>query len=129
MSLVSTAFRVLRQQDAGKPLGNYSSRMWLFALWGCIGAAVNCGTEFVEASSRVKGWPWADPQGPGGGVYVVALAIKLGAGAATAAVLPESGLLPENVAVAFGIGACAPSIIKKLAQYVQGLLPPGGPSA
>lgn len=103
----------------------YSDTMWLYAVWGCIGAAVNCGLVFVEATTRVKGWPWVRPHGPGGGPYAAALLTQLGVGAATAAAVVGSGVISSNVLVAFGIGTATPVVVKKLSTYVQSVLPGG----
>lgn len=97
--------------------------MWLYAVWGCVGAAVNCGVIFVEASNRVKGWPWIAPAGPGGGVYAASVVVQLAAGAATSAAVIGSGLIGTNVLVAFGIGSGTPVVLKKLSTYVRSLLP------
>ncbi|GAA5100078.1 hypothetical protein [Nocardia iowensis] len=97
--------------------------MWLYAVWGCIGAAVNCGVVFVEASTRVKGWPWGQPEGPGGGVYAAAVVVQICTGAATSAAVLSSGLITPNILIAFGIGTGTPVVLKKLSFYVQSLLP------
>lgn len=100
--------------------------MSLYAVWGCVGAAVNCGVVFVEATRRAKGWPWARPKGPGGGPYAASVVVQLGIGAATASVVVGSGLIAANVAasgLAFGIGTATPVVVKKLSQYVESLLP------
>ncbi|MGK8489659.1 hypothetical protein [Nocardia asiatica] len=101
----------------------YRSGMWLYAVWGCVGAAVNCGVVFVEATRRVKGWPWVWPQGPGGGPYAASVLVQLGVGAATASVVLDSGVIAANALVAFGIGTATPVVVKKVSRYVQSLLP------
>ncbi|MFG3525070.1 hypothetical protein ACGF5S_32765 [Nocardia nova] len=97
--------------------------MWGYALWGCIGAAVNCGVVFIEATHRVKGWPWVWPLGPGGRPYAVSVVMQLGIGAATAAAVQGSGLITDSILVAFGIGAASPVVVKKVSRYAQSLLP------
>lgn len=97
--------------------------MWLYAVWGCVGAAVNCGVVFVEATRRVKSWPWVWPKGPGGGPYAAAVLVQLGVGAATASAVLGSGLIADNTLVAFGIGTATPVVVKKVSRYVQLLLP------
>ena len=100
--------------------------MWLYAVWGCVGAAVNCGVVFVEATRRAKGWPWVRPKGPGGGPYAASVVVQLCIGAATAAGVVDSGLIVANVAangLAFGIGTATPVVVKKLGQYIESLLP------
>ncbi|WP_063016343.1 hypothetical protein [Nocardia nova] len=107
-------------------LAAYRWGMWLYAVWGCIGAAVNCGVVFLEASKRVKGWPWVAPRGPGGGPYAASIVVQLGIGAATAAGVLGSGLIAANVAangLAFGIGTATPVVVKKIGQYVESLVP------
>ncbi|MFD6396973.1 hypothetical protein [Nocardia sp. NPDC060249] len=97
--------------------------MWLYAVWGMVGAAVNCGLVFLEATQRSKGWPWARPEGPGGVIYAVSIAIQLLIAGATASVVLGSGLVAPNILVAFGIGTGTPVVVKKLSAYVQSLLP------
>ncbi|MCX4097910.1 hypothetical protein [Nocardia sp. alder85J] len=100
--------------------------MWLYAVWGCVGAAVNCGIIYVEATRRVKGWPWSKPHGPGGGPYAVSILVQLGIGAGAAAGIVDSGLIVTNVAasgLAFVIGTATPVVVKKVSQYVEALLP------
>lgn len=96
--------------------------MWLYALWGCLGAAANCGVVFVEASRRVKGRPWERPVGPGGGVYVSSVCIELFVAAVATGALSTTTLVNSGI-IAFGIGAGAPSIVKKSAQQALALLP------
>ncbi|MFD1047369.1 hypothetical protein ACFQ1S_18385 [Kibdelosporangium lantanae] len=96
--------------------------MWQYALWGLVGAAANVGVVFLEASTRVKGWPWQSPKGPGGGVYAVSIFIHLGIATATTAALATTTIIVSNF-VAFGIGAAAPVVVKKMARYAESLLP------
>src|SRR5882757_9076320 len=96
--------------------------MWQDALWGLIGAASNIGVVFLEASRRVKGWPWACPKGPGGDVYAVMIIIQLGIASATTAAVSTTGIV-ANPFIAFGMGAAAPVVVKKVAKYVESLLP------
>lgn len=95
---------------------------WQYAVWGLVGGAANCGVVFLEASGRVKGWPWARPHGPGGGVYLVSILVHLGVAAATAAAL-AAGAIVSNSLIAFGIGAGAPVVVKKVAAYAETFLP------
>ncbi|MBB5801254.1 hypothetical protein F4560_001022 [Saccharothrix ecbatanensis] len=90
--------------------------MWQYALWGLVGAASNCGVVFLEASRRVKGWPWARPRGPGGGVYAASILVHLGLGALTAGALADS-LIVTNSFVAFGTGVAAVALVKKAGSY------------
>lgn len=99
-----------------------SAADWVLTLWGVLGAAANLGVVFLEASRRVKGWPWARPQGPGGGVYAVSVVVQLGIAGATTAAVSTTGIA-ESGFIAFGMGAAAPVVIKKLARYVQSLVP------
>jgi hypothetical protein len=92
------------------------------ALWGVLGAAANLGVVYVEASRRVKGWPWARPHGPGGGVYAASIVVQLGIAAVTTAAVTTAGIAVTGF-IAFGFGATAPVVIKKLSAYAQGLVP------
>jgi hypothetical protein len=101
------------------------SWVWQYALWGLVGAAANRAVLVLEAAQRVKGWPWGQPQGPGGGVYVVSVVIHLGIAAATTAALATTAIV-TNGFVAFGIGAAAPVVVKKVAGYAETLVPSRG---
>ncbi|MFI9386370.1 hypothetical protein [Kutzneria sp. NPDC052558] len=96
--------------------------MWQYALWGLVGAASNIGVVFLEASRRVKGWPWARPKGPGGGVYAASIIIQLSIASATTAAVSTTGIVANDF-IAFGMGAAAPVVVKKVAKYVETLLP------
>jgi len=100
----------------------YLVRVWQFALWGAVGAAANIGVVFLEASRRVKSWPWERPKGPGGGVYAASIFIQLGIATATTSALATAAIV-TNAFVAFGIGAAAPSVVKKVARYAEALIP------
>jgi hypothetical protein len=97
--------------------------MWEYALWGLVGATANRGVVFLEAAQRVKGWPWTRPDGPGGGVYAVSVLMHLGIAAATTAALATATII-SNGLIAFGIGATAPTVVKKVAGYAEKLVPP-----
>jgi hypothetical protein len=99
--------------------------MWQYALWGLVGAAANRAVLFLEAAQRVKGWPWARPKGPGGGVYTVSIIIHLGIATATTAALATTATI-ANGFLAFGVGAAAPIVVKKLARYAETLIPADG---
>ena len=99
--------------------------MSLDALWGFLGAATNCGVVFLEASRRVKGWPWVEPDGPGGGVYAASVGIHLFVGTATTVAVSTTPIVSSGL-IAFGIGISAPTVVKKVAAYVETMLPPGG---
>lgn len=96
--------------------------MWQYALWGLLGGGVNLGVVFLEASRRVKGWPWASPDGPGGGVYAVSVLINLGVSTGTTAAVATTGVIVNGM-IAFGIGVASPAVVKKLARYAESLLP------
>lgn len=96
--------------------------MWLNALWGLVGAATNCGVVFLEASRQAKGWPWVEPNGPGGAAYVVSIIIQLFIGTATTAAVATTQIVSSGL-IAFGIGISAPIVVKKVAAYVETLLP------
>ena len=98
--------------------------MWLDALWGLLGSATNCGVVFLEASRRVKGWPWTEPNGPGGGVYITSIGIQLFVGTATTTAVSTTPIVSSGL-IAFGIGISAPTVVKKVALYVETLLPAG----
>lgn len=71
---------------------------------------------------RVKGWPFTRPHGPGGGAYAVAIIIHLGIATATTAA--AATMVPVTSGfIAFGIGATAPVVVKKVAGYVETLIP------
>ncbi|MBF6331940.1 hypothetical protein [Nocardia transvalensis] len=95
---------------------------WLYTLWGFLGACANCGVVYLEASRRVKGWPWQEPNGPGGDVYAVSILVHLGIATATTAALTTTPIISSGL-IAFGVGAAAPIIVKKVSAYVQTLLP------
>jgi hypothetical protein len=101
--------------------------VWEYALWGVLGAIANRGVIFLEATRRVKGWPWARPLGPGGGVYAVSIFVHLGI-AATASAALSTMLRGTSDFVAFGIGVAAPVVVKKAGQYAESLLPLPGTS-
>ncbi|ONI89350.1 hypothetical protein ALI144C_05260 [Actinosynnema sp. ALI-1.44] len=94
----------------------------VYALWGALGAAANLGVIFLEASRRVKGWPWVRPHGPGGGVYAVMIAVNLAIAAVTTAAVATTHIVNSGL-VAFGLGATAPIVVKKVARYAESLLP------
>lgn len=96
--------------------------VWHYAVWGLLGAAVVRGLVFLEASQRTKGWPWVAPDGPGGGVFAVAQLIHLGVATAVTAAVASTALV-TNALVAFGIGAAAPAVVKKVTGYTLALLP------
>lgn len=96
--------------------------MWQYALWGLAGAAANTGVVFLEASRRVKGWPWVRPRGPGGGVYAATVVINLGIAAVATAALATTTIVGSGF-VAFGLGAAAPVVVKKMAAYAETLIP------
>jgi len=97
--------------------------MWQYALWGLVGAAVNRALLFLEASQRVKGWPWAQPDGPGGGVYAVSVVLHLAIAATTTAAVSTTALLSSGF-LAFGMGAAAPVVVKKVSGYALKVLLP-----
>ncbi|MCR6490843.1 hypothetical protein M8542_49490 [Amycolatopsis sp. OK19-0408] len=102
--------------------------MWQYAVWGLVGAAVNRALLFLEASHRVKGWPWARPDGPGGGVYAVSIVLHLLIATATTAAVATTTIIANGL-LAFGMGAAAPVVVKKVCGYAMTLLPsdePGG---
>lgn len=93
-------------------------------MWGLAGAAVNRALVFLEATQRVKAWPWAAPDGPGGALFAVAQVLHLGIGTAVTAAASTTPVV-ANGFTAFGIGAVAPLVVKKLAGYTLAQLPGG----
>jgi hypothetical protein len=91
---------------------------------GLVGAAVNRALVFLEASHRAKGWPWVQPEGPGGGVFAVSIVLHLGIATATTAALATTAII-TNGFIAFGTGAAAPVVVKKVASLAMTLAPSG----
>jgi hypothetical protein len=100
----------------------YGPAMWHYALWGLAGAATNQALAYIEASRKVKGWPWKYPYGPGGGAYLVAVLLQCGVGAIVTWVAAQSGAI-HNVLFAFGLGVAAPVAVNKISQYTLAILP------
>lgn len=101
----------------------YVLHVWQYALWGMLGAAANCGVAFLQASRRVpKGWPWAEPDGPGGGVYAASIGVHLFLGTVTAAALAAASIV-NNSFVAFGAGVGAVALVKKAGAYAIVAIP------
>jgi hypothetical protein len=98
--------------------------MWQYALWGLAGAASNQALAYIEASQRVKGWPWKRPHGPGGGAYLVSVLLHCVIGALVAAAAAQSGVV-HNALLAFGMGVAAPVAVRKVSQYTLAVLPRG----
>lgn len=96
--------------------------MWLYALWGLAGAAVNRALIFLEASQRVKGWPWRSPDGPGGGVYLVSVVLHCAIGAVVAFAAADARIATNGL-LALGLGAGAPVVVKKVSGYTLAVLP------
>ena len=96
--------------------------MWQYALWGAAGAAANTAVVFLEATTRSKGWPWRQPNGPGGGVYLVSVLLHVLIGGVVASAAVEATLI-SNAALAFGLGTVAPVVVKKLGRYALAALP------
>jgi hypothetical protein len=96
--------------------------MWQYALWALAGAASNRALLFLEACQRVKGWPWRFPYGPGAAPYWVATVLHLGVGTGVASAAAEAGYVTNSL-VAFGIGAAAPVVVKKLADHTLEITP------
>jgi hypothetical protein len=101
----------------------YVALMWQFALWGLAGAAINRALIYLEASQRVKGWPWRRPDGPGGGVFLVSQILHCCIGAVVTAAVAQSGLVSSPL-LALGMGAAAPAVVKKISRYSLNALPP-----
>jgi hypothetical protein len=95
---------------------------WQYALWGLAGASINRALIYLEASQRVKGWPWRYPHGPGGGAYFLSVVLHCGIGGSVTAAAAQSGVI-SNALLALGMGASAPAVVKKLSQYTLAILP------
>jgi hypothetical protein len=106
----------------GLPVNLYLPLMWQYALWALVGAMANICVVFVEAARRVKGWPWAMPKGPGGGVYAASVLANLIIAASAGAAVSTTGAIGNGM-VAFGIGAAGPIVVKKISRYVESSLP------
>ena len=98
---------------------------WQYALWGLAGAAVNRTLIFLEALERTKVAPWREPQGPGGLLYSIATFLHCGIAAVVVGAVSSAGGV-HNAAVALGLGAAAPVVVKKLSTYTLALLPKAG---
>ncbi|GLZ43558.1 hypothetical protein [Actinokineospora sp. NBRC 105648] len=99
----------------------YAPDIWQYALWGLVGAAANIGVVFLEASNRVKGWPWERPSGPGGGVYLASVLVNLAIATGTTAALSTTTIVTHGF-IAFGVGAAAPAVVRKVASYAENLI-------
>ncbi|MFE0153666.1 hypothetical protein ACFWY5_41480 [Nonomuraea sp. NPDC059007] len=107
---------------------------WIWALWGLGGGLAVEVLDFVKAVRRVKGWPWASPDEPGAGPYLLSV---LGRAAAAAVVAGAAGASVTGMTplIALALGAAAPLILEKLSQQVPmqadvaGALPAGPPAA
>jgi hypothetical protein len=87
--------------------------MWQYALWGLAGAAVNRALVLLEANRRVKGAPWRFPEGPGGRVFALAVALHCGIAAAVTYAAAAFKVI-DNPWVAVGLGATVPVAIKTI---------------
>jgi hypothetical protein len=100
--------------------------MWAFASWGLIGAATVRAIVLVEAIERVRGRPWRiGLGGPGGGMFLLAQVLHCGIGVGVAAAVGSA--LPSSAGpvalIGFGLGAAAPTTVKKLSGYSLALVP------
>ena len=97
--------------------------VWQYAaVWGLAGGAVNRALIYLEAAQRVKGPPWRQPDGPGGGVYMVAVLLHCAIAAVVTGAVAQADYVP-NAVVALGIGAAAPVVVKKLSSYTLAVMP------
>lgn len=98
--------------------------MWLYALWGLAGAAINRALVFLEANRRVKGPPWHFPEGPGGGFFALAVVLHCGIGTAVTYAAADTKLI-HNPLMALGLGATAPVAMKTISRIALAALPGG----
>lgn len=88
----------------------------LAALWGCLGGAAVEAFDTADVMRRTGKMPWkgrARQRPIGFGVWLVALMIRLGASAATAAVASAGGLIANPVG-AFVIGVGGPVALQAI---------------
>lgn len=97
--------------------------MWQYTLWGLAGAAINRALLFLEANRRVKGPAWRFPDGPGGGYFMIAVALHCGISSIVTYAAAESQVV-SNPLLALGLGATAPAAMKKLGRLALAALPP-----
>lgn len=96
---------------------------WQYSLWGLAGAAAARAVSCAEAIPRVKGPPWRFPFGPGGGMYLLAVALNCLAGmAVTGAAAAQSATFRQPL-IGLGLGAGASVALKALSGYTVALLP------
>jgi hypothetical protein len=85
------------------------------AMWGLLGGFVVEALEHAAAIHRVGGWPWTKPGEPGLWPSLLAVILRLAAGAGLAAASGASG----QVAGAFGafcLGVTAPLVVEKMVE-------------
>lgn len=87
---------------------------WEYALIGVAGAAAERAIVFLRALDRVPHGqrPWKVPHGPGGGMYLLSLALHLGIAAVAVGALAGAGLV-TNSFVAMGGGVGAVQLVKQ----------------
>lgn len=96
---------------------------WQYPLWGLAGAAAARAVSCAEAIPRVKGSPWRYPDGPGGGMYLLAVALHCFVGlAVTGAAAAQSGIFRHPL-IGLGLGAGASLALKAVSGYSLALLP------
>ena len=96
--------------------------MWVFALWGAAGAAINRALIFLEANRRVKGPPLRYPQGPGPGFFALATALHCGTAAAVTYAAAVSGYIHTPL-LGLGLGAAAPVAVKTVSRMALAAFP------
>ena len=106
------------------PLSHGSAQRYLFvvtageaALWALLGGFALEGFDTVDMMRRTGKWPWRTlarrrPIGPT--VWLVSLAVREGAGAATAAAAASGDVIGNNVLGAFAIGALGPMALQSI---------------
>jgi len=93
----------------------------MFAIWGLFGGFITDGLEFWRAV-KANGGNW--PPGYGSWAFLVGELFRLCAGAGLAVAFGRAGQVNGEIG-ALALGAAAPLVVEKIAQW----LPPAPPAA
>jgi hypothetical protein len=96
---------------------------WQYPLWGLAGAAAARAVSCAEAIPRVKGPPWRFPYGPGGRMYLLAVALHCLVGIAVTGAAAAQSATFRHALVELGLGAGASVALKTLSGYTLAWLP------
>ncbi|MGW2873127.1 hypothetical protein DR950_01755 [Kitasatospora xanthocidica] len=88
---------------------------WQAGLWGLLGSGLIEGWDLYAAIHAARGFPWKRRDRLKLLPYLVAVAIRLGVGAALAAVYAASGQIAGAIG-AVTVGIAAPKILEQLAR-------------